>query len=56
MNTWMCPRCGSHQDMIIREVPPASVLMTHILNGLHVAVDYFEHANQGDIQQIINPE
>lgn len=40
---WMCPRCGAHQDFIVREVPPASVLMTHIFNGLHVAVDYFEH-------------
>lgn len=55
-NTWMCPRCGAHRDIIVREVPPSAVLMTHIFNGLHIAVDYFEHIDQGDIQQELNPE
>lgn len=39
---WICPRCGAHQDFIIRELPPASVLMTHIFNGLHISVDYYD--------------
>ena len=55
-NTWMCPRCGAHRDIIVREVPPSAVLMTHIFNGLHIAVDYFEHIDQGDIQRELNPE
>ena len=55
-NTWMCPRCGAHRDIIVREVPPSAVLMTHIFNGLHIAIDYFEHIDQGDIQQELNPE
>lgn len=42
-NVWMCPRCGAHQDMIVREVPPSATLMNHIFNGLHVSVDYFEN-------------
>ena len=55
-NTWMCPRCGAHRDIIVREVPPSAVLMTHIFNGLHIAVDYFEHIDQGDVQREILPE
>lgn len=42
-NQWMCPRCGAHPDMLIREIPPAANLVTHIFNGLHIAVDYFDH-------------
>ena len=52
----MCPRCGAHQDIIIREVPPSSVLATHIFNGLHIAIDYFDHIDQGDIQRELHPE
>lgn len=55
-NTWMCPRCGAHPDIIVREVPPSASLMTHIFNGLHIAVDYFDHIDQGDIQREILPE
>ena len=40
-NQWVCPRCGSHPDMTIREIPPAANLITHIFNGLHISVDYF---------------
>lgn len=39
---WICPRCGAHQDFIVREIPPAACLMTHIFNGLHIAVDYID--------------
>lgn len=42
-NQWMCPRCGAHPDITIREVPPAANLVTHIFNGLHISVDYFDH-------------
>ena len=50
-NMWMCPRCGAHRDIIVREVPPSAVLMTHIFNGLHIAIDYFDRVDQGDIQR-----
>lgn len=40
---WTCPRCGPHPDMTIRDVPPAANLITHIFNGLHISVDYFDH-------------
>jgi DNA-directed RNA polymerase beta subunit len=40
-NQWVCPRCGSHPDMTIREIPPAANLITHIFNGLHISIDYF---------------
>ena len=50
-NVWTCPRCGDHPDIIVREVPPASALLTHIFNGLHIAIDYFDHLDQGDIQK-----
>ena len=55
-NVWMCPRCGAHQDITIREVPPSSVLVTHIFNGLHIAIDYFDNIDQGDIQRELHPE
>lgn len=42
-NQWVCPRCGAHPDIIVREIPPAANLVTHIFNGLHIAVDYFDH-------------
>lgn len=40
---WVCPNCGAHPDFIIREVPPASALMVHIFNGLHISIDYIDH-------------
>lgn len=40
---WVCPRCGPHPEITIREVPTASTLLLHIFNGLHIAVDYFDH-------------
>jgi DNA-directed RNA polymerase beta subunit len=40
---WTCPQCGVHPEFIIKEVPPASNLMFHVLSGAHVAVDYFEN-------------
>lgn len=39
---WICPRCGAHQDFIIREMPHASGLMNHIMNGMHISLDYFD--------------
>ena len=53
---WMCPRCGVHEDIIIRELPPASVLMNHIFNGLHVAIDYYDHMKTEDKCNNITPE
>lgn len=38
---WSCPNCGNHYDIMIREVPPASVLMMHVLNAAHVGIDYY---------------
>ena len=46
-NQWVCPRCGAHPDITVREVPPAANLITHILNGLYIAVDYFDHIDSG---------
>ena len=40
---WVCPQCGPHRDIIVREIPPASEMLIHILNGLHVAVDYYSN-------------
>jgi len=37
---WVCSRCGRHDEFIIKDVPPASVLLTHILTGCHVGIDY----------------
>jgi DNA-directed RNA polymerase beta subunit len=42
LQEWTCPRCGIHSDFIIREIVPAANLMTHIFNGAHIAIDYFE--------------
>ena len=39
---WICPRCGAHPDFIIRHMPHASGLMNHIMNGMHISVDYFD--------------
>ena len=39
---WVCPRCGRHDEFIIKEVPPASVLLTHILTGCHIGLDYYD--------------
>jgi DNA-directed RNA polymerase beta subunit len=38
---WVCHRCGIHSDFTIKIVPPATILLLNILNGLHVALDYF---------------
>ena len=43
---YICPNCGAHKDFIIREIPPASALMFHIFNGLHISVDYFENLEE----------
>lgn len=39
---WVCPQCGPHRNIIVRDIPPASEMLIHILNGLHVGVDYYE--------------
>ena len=43
---YVCPCCGTHKDFIIREIPPASALMFHIFNGLHISIDYFENPKE----------
>ena len=40
---WVCPQCGKHDEFIIRDVPPATMLMTHALNGAHIALDYVDN-------------
>ena len=42
---WICPNCGKHPDILVRDVPPASVLMMHVLNAAHVGVDYYTDDN-----------
>ena len=52
-NKWECSRCGEHADIVVKEVPPASVLLNHILNGLHVAIDYFDSYDEGDVEKAL---
>jgi DNA-directed RNA polymerase beta subunit len=40
---WICPACGNHSEIIIKEIIPAANLMFHILNGCHIAVDYYDN-------------
>lgn len=49
---WICPRCGGHDDFIIREVPPATLLLNHVFNGLHVAIDYYEHVDSNKLKDV----
>lgn len=42
---WVCPACGVHTEFTIKNVPPASVLMFNILNGLHIGIEYDENGN-----------
>ena len=42
---WICPNCGKHPDILIRYIPPASVLMMHVLNAAHVGIDYYSDEN-----------
>ena len=42
LNNYMCPQCGTHSDFTIKRVPPASMMMMHIMNGLHCSIDYYD--------------
>lgn len=54
---WVCSRCGAHSDMIIQSLPPGSVLMHHLLTGLHVAVDYVDDIRgQSEYHEYIESE
>lgn len=39
---WFCSNCGRHSDFIIKYVPPATNLISQVLNGLHISLDYRE--------------
>ena len=40
-NAWCCPNCGYHSDFEIKAVPHASNIINHILQALHLSIDYF---------------
>jgi DNA-directed RNA polymerase beta subunit len=42
LGNYMCPQCGTHSDFVVKRVPPASMMLMHIMNGLHCSVDYNE--------------
>ena len=48
---WVCPTCGPHPEIIVKEIPPATNLMLSIFNGLHIDIEYYndletyKHAN-----------
>jgi len=46
---WMCSKCGPHQDIVIKDVPPAANLLNHIFNGLHLSMDYIDESTEPTI-------
>ena len=53
---WICPNCGKHPNILVREVPPASVLMMHVLNAAHVGVDYYTEddvMNENEVNELV---
>lgn len=43
---WTCPTCGKHPNITVKELPPATNLLVHIFNGLHIAIDYYKNINE----------
>jgi DNA-directed RNA polymerase beta subunit len=41
LKVWSCPVCGTHPDIVVKKIPPATNLLQQLFNGLHVGVDYF---------------
>ena len=46
---WICPQCGAHEDMLIKELPVASSMIAHIFNAMHLNLEYYENGNGGDL-------
>ena len=46
---WFCSCCGRHNNFIIKEVVPAEMLITHILNGMHIAFEYRQNDGVKDV-------
>jgi hypothetical protein len=42
---WVCPTCGPHPEIIVKEIPPATNLMLSIFNGLHIDIEYYNDLN-----------
>ena len=56
---WICPSCGKHPNIIVREIPPAANLIMHVFNAAHVAIDYYDNAetfNDEDVQKLLHDE
>ena len=45
---WICPVCGAHEDILVKEVPVASNMITHVLNGLHLNIEYFTNGTENN--------
>lgn len=39
-NCWICNKCGRHSDFIIKEVVPTENLISQILTGMHICLEY----------------
>ena len=50
---WICQQCGRHDEFTIKEIPPATVLLTHILTGCHIGIDYEDEKPADDGLNII---
>lgn len=56
---WICPNCGKHPDILARDVPPAAVLVTQVLNAAHVGIDYYtedDMLNEAEIEKLLGKE
>lgn len=42
INAWVCPQCGQHPDIMVKEIPPATNLLMGIFNGLYIGIDYYD--------------
>lgn len=53
---WICPICGAHEDIIVKELPVASPMITHILNAMHLNIEYFPNGNINNDYDRLNEE
>ena len=46
--SWCCSGCGYHSDFELKYMPPASVLINHVFNALHISLDYYPEGDKND--------
>ena len=42
---WVCPQCGAHEDIVVKELPVASSMIAHVFNALHLNIDYYPNGD-----------